>query len=129
MTSTEELLKSRYGTGKTTSRSQRRIVTAGASVLLVAFLVWAGFASIANTEIPTGSLRGFTVIDQWHSTAVVTVSTTTDKVATCAIQAQNKSFAIVGYKEVRFKSSDPRSREITINTTEEPVSVSVHHCW
>ena len=129
MTSTEELLNSRYGQSKTSSRSQRRLVTAGASALLLAFLVWAGFASVANSEIPTGSLRGFTVIDQWHSTAIVTVSTTTDRVATCAIQAQNKTFAIVGYKELVFKPQDARSREITINTTETPVSVSVHHCW
>lgn len=129
MTSTEELLKSRYGKGKTTSRAQRTGIIAGSSALLLAFLVWAGFTSVAHTEIPTGVIQGFAVVDQWHSTAVVKVSSTTDNVATCAIQAQNKSFAIVGYKEVKFRADEPRSRKIIINTTELPVSVSVHHCW
>ena len=129
MTSTEELLKSRYGKGKSTSRAQRNGIIAGSVTLLLGFLVWAGFTSVAHTEIPTGALQGFKVIDTWHSTAVLKVTTTTDKVATCAIQAQNQSFAIVGYKQVRFAANEPKTREVTVNTTERPVSLSVHHCW
>lgn len=130
MSSTEDLLATRYGKAKkTTSRSQRIWIWSIAGSLLVAFLGWAAYTSVANWLTPKAELLGFTVVDQWHATARVQIGVSANDNPTCAIQAQSQSFAIVGYREVRFDYVPDQVKDVSINTTEKAVSVSVLRCW
>ena len=69
MSATEDLLAERYGKKKAPSRTQRRWLIAGTSSLLVAFLGWAAWVSIADWLQPKAELLGFTIVDKWQSTA------------------------------------------------------------
>lgn len=129
MSATEDLLAERYGKKKATSPTQRRWLIASVSGLLVAFLGWAAWVSLASWLEPKAELLGFTIIDKWHSTATVKIGVSGAEKPICSIQAQNEKFAIVGYYEVQFDYVPGQVRTININTTELPVSVSIQRCW
>ncbi|MEN9606916.1 MAG: hypothetical protein RL605_744 [Actinomycetota bacterium] len=130
MSSTEDLLATRYRKSKkTTSKSQRVWIWVTAGTLIVAFLGWAAYTSLANYLEPKAELLGFTVVDQWHATARVKIGISGNDNPTCALQAQSQSFAIVGYREVKFDYVPDQVKDVSINTTEKAVSVSVLRCW
>jgi hypothetical protein len=129
MSATEDLLANRYGKKKATSPAQRRAIIAIATSLLAAFLGWAGWVSLANWLEPKAELLGYTIVDQWHSTAKVKIGVSGNDQPTCAVQAQNEKFAIVGYYEVQFDYVPDQVKTIKINTTEMPVSISILRCW
>lgn len=129
MSATEDLLANRYGKKKATSPAQRRAIIAVAASLLTAFLGWAGWVSLANWLEPKAELLGYTIVDQWHSTAKVKIGVSGNDQPTCAVQAQNEKFAIVGYYEVQFDYVPDQVKTIKINTTEMPVSISILRCW
>lgn len=129
MCATEDLLANRYGKKKATSPAQRRAIIAVAASLLTAFLGWAGWVSLANWLEPKAELLGYTIVDQWHSTAKVKIGVSGNDQPICAVQAQNEKFAIVGYYEVQFDYVPDQVKTIKINTTEMPVSISILRCW
>lgn len=129
MSATEDLLANRYGKTPKASRTQRGAVIAISAVLLAGFLGWAGWVALANWYEPKAELLGYTIVDQWHSTARVKIGTSGDDQPICSIQAQNEKFAIVGYYELQFDYVPGQVKTVTINTTEMPVSISILRCW
>ncbi|MFM1954648.1 MAG: hypothetical protein RL118_839 [Actinomycetota bacterium] len=129
MSNAQDLLATRYGKRNGTSKRQRYAFTALAAILLVSFIVWAGYTSFVNSMAPQSQLHGFEIIDAQHSTATLEVTAAGAGEATCALQAQAENFSVVGFKEVHFDKVPTGRLTVTINTTELPVSVSIDRCW
>jgi hypothetical protein len=129
MSATEDLLAERYGKKPKANRTRKVLLIAGVAAILTGFLGWAAWVSVANWLEPKAELLGFTIIDEWHSTARVKIGVSGNDQPTCSIQAQNVKFAIVGYNEVQFDYVPDQVKTLTINTTELPVSVSILRCW
>lgn len=129
MTNADDLIAARYGKRGQTSKLQRNLIIAVAASALLAFLGWAGFTSVVQASAPKSEMRGFEIVDQWHSTATIAVTSAGAGKATCAIQAQAENFEIVGYKEVVVDSVPSGALTFVVNTTALPVSVSIDRCW
>ena len=129
MTNPQDILATRYGKGKATSKGQRYAFIALGSALVLGFIGWAAYTSVANAGAPQSQMFAFTIVDAQHSTATFEVTASGSGKATCAIQAQAQDFSVVGYKEVKLDKVPSGRVTVTVNTTSEPVSVSIDRCW
>ena len=121
----------RYGR---TPANRRRTLTigiaAGAAVLLVvgAWVVWVGLFG------PTSSLesRDLGYVNQDASVDIrFEVTTEPGTAVSCALQALNQQFAIVGWKVVELAPSDDRTRAFdeNVRVTEPAVTGLIYRCW
>ena len=125
-------LDARYGRTRFRTRRTAWLMSAVAVVMALATIVWiiggglGGTASrIATTDI------AHTIIDA-HSVGVTfQVSTDPGTAVSCALEALNESFAIVGWKVVAIPSSSQRTRVFTetIRTTERGNTGLIYRCW
>jgi hypothetical protein len=125
-------LDRRYGRSRGNARRTRGIVIATAVafvVTLVAWLVWGGLFS-ANSDFEVVD-TGHTVVDETlvQVRYQLTVAPGTDM--KCALQAQNSTFAIVGWNIVDVPASERRVRTLgaEIRTTELAVTGLIYRCW
>lgn len=126
-------LDERYG--RRPARRRLRIafgVAAGVAVaaVMVAWVWWAGWLS------PAAALQhrdlGFAISDDGTEVTVRwSVTTEPGTTVSCALQALDQSFEIVGWKVVDLPASDRRSRsfEDTVRTVEQPVTGLIYRCW
>ncbi|KTR41534.1 hypothetical protein NS263_04450 [Curtobacterium oceanosedimentum] len=125
-------LDDRYG--RTPDRRRRSrlfgIVAAIAVVLVfVAWVVWAGLDQeshgLDNTEL------GYTVVSDHRTVVHSQVSADPGTEVRCAVQVLDKSYSIVGWKEVTLPASEQRTRSIStaVNTTTRGVTGLIHDCW
>ncbi|WP_368074215.1 DUF4307 domain-containing protein [Curtobacterium sp. SGAir0471] len=125
-------LDDRYG--RTPDRRRRSrlvgIVAAIAVVLVfVAWVVWAGLDQeshgLDNTEL------GYTVVSDHQTVVHSQVSADPGTEVRCAVQVLDRSYSIVGWKEVTLPASDQRTRSIStsVNTTTRGVTGLIHDCW
>lgn len=125
-------LDERYGRNPVNSRRTRLIALSTGAVALVvvtAWLLWAGLFS------PTSDIEAFdtghTIVDD--SLVQVRYQLTVEPGATvsCAFQAQNSTFSIVGWNIVDVPASDRRVRTLgaEIRTTEMAVTGLIYRCW
>jgi len=121
----------RYGR---TPGNRRRTLTigivAGAAVLLVvgAWVVWVGLFG------PSSSLesRDLGYVTQDASVDIrFEVTTEPGTAVSCALQALNQQFAIVGWKVVELAPSDDRTRAFdeNVRVTEPAVTGLIYRCW
>ena len=122
----------RYGR---TPGNRRRTLTigivAGAAVLLVvgAWVVWVGLFS------PSASLEsrdvGYVTREDASVDIRFEVTTEPGTAVSCALQALNQQFAIVGWKVVDLAPSDDRTRAFAENVrvTEPAVTGLIYRCW
>ena len=125
-------LDRRYGRTRGDARRTRLILivaAAGFAVVLVGWLVWAGLLS------PGADLEavdtGHTVVDDSLVQVRYQLTVEPGETVSCAFQAQNSTFAIVGWKIVDVPASERRVRTLgtDVRTTELAVTGLIYRCW
>ncbi|MEN9752546.1 MAG: hypothetical protein RL670_237 [Actinomycetota bacterium] len=130
MTTRDELMQQRYGRRPADLRKRRKLVVALAAVLAVAFLAWAIAVNFLGGKGISVATDSYQVIDANHSSVKFTVANVSGGRVVCEIRAFNEGFQVVGYRTFFSPASgeSTRSFETELNTTEQPVSVSVQNC-
>jgi len=132
MTSTQERLDERYGrTPGAERRTRTQMIIAGVifAVVFTAWVVWGGLSG-TNADLETRDL-GYSAVTPTTIDVRWEVSTTPGDEVTCALQALNESFGIVGWRIVELGASTERTRMFveTIRTAEQAVTALPYRCW
>lgn len=131
MTSPDDLA-ARYGRTRTSARRTRIIAISAAIAFAIVFAAWLWWGGLL------GSTAQFEAKDTGHtilsdSSVSVTWQFTADPgtTASCAVQALNSAFGIVGWRVVDLPASDAITREFTetVRTSELAVSGLIYRCW
>lgn len=125
-------LDARYGRSPSGGRRDRRILWALAGVfaiVLVAWVVWAGLDSSTAT-IEARDTR-HTILDEHSVSVTFEVSMPAGTQASCAVEALNESFTVVGWKVIDVPPSDRYTRSFTeiVRTTELSNTGLIYRCW
>ena len=127
-----DTIAARYG--RTPDRLRRTrllaiVAAAGVLVVVVAWVVWAGLLG-PQAGLGTRDL-GYALQDD--STIQVRYELTVDaeRTTSCAVQALNSDFGIVGWKVVEIPASDQMTRQFTetLRTSEPAVTGLIYRCW
>jgi hypothetical protein len=125
-------LAERYGR---TPRDRRRArllgIGFGGAIIIVfgAWAIWAGLfqptASVETTAVGNSRVGTNGILVKWE------LSVDPGKQTSCAVQALNSDFAIVGWKIVAVPPVDVRSRTLStvVKTSEPAVSGLIYRCW
>ncbi|WP_298120262.1 DUF4307 domain-containing protein [uncultured Aurantimicrobium sp.] len=132
--STENTLADRYGRPATPRGPIRRnlgvIITS--AVIIIAVMAW-GISTDAMGFGPKAEARdlGYNSLTDTSVTVEFELTATPGHEVACAIQAQNTSFAIVGWKVFVYPPSEQRIRDIseTIITSQPATTGLVYRCW
>lgn len=129
---TPDDLAARYGRTRTGARRTRTIAIVAAIAFAVVFAAWLWWGGLL------GAPAQFEAKDTGHtiesdSSVSVTWQFTAEPgtAASCAVQALNSTFGIVGWRVVDLAPSDAITREFTesVRTTEPAVSGLIYRCW
>ena len=125
-------LDQRYGRTPGSRRRDRRvlwIVAAAFSLILTGWVVWAGLDG-AGPAIEARDTR-HQIIDENSISVTFEVSLPTDTPASCAVQALNETFTVVGWKIVDLPPSTDYTRSFTevLHTTELSNTGLIYRCW
>ena len=139
------LLESRYGIKPNSKARNRTLIIAFAAVLVAAFAIWQFGIGGYNASAATAEVVGYQVPSERQITLNINLTKPGSATATCALQALNVNFGVVGYKEVTFgpdtakgqpsdmlttdSSQTTHQYALTFNTTELAVSGVVDSCW
>ena len=120
----------RYGR-KLSPRGRRRalvILITALGVLTIAWFVWANPIDVGPQAVSRDT--GFRLTED-RVTVMFDVSITPGATGACAVQALDKSFAVVGWKVVTYGavSEETRSEEVTLRVTSPAVTGLVSSCW
>jgi len=127
-----DLIEERYGRSPARRRRTRIFAgIAGAAVLVVvvAWVVWAGLfgpsASLGTRDLGYSLVGDDAVEVRYEVTADAGAS------VSCALQALNSTFAIVGWKVVAIPPSEQGTRQFreTLLTSEPAVTGLIYRCW
>lgn len=125
-------LDARYGRTPGSRRRTRWIVTGAAiafAAVFTAWLWWGGLlgapAQLDASDTAHEVLSPSTVSISWQLTAPPGTT------ASCALQALNESFGIVGWKIVELPAADVPVRSFTaeVLTAEPAVTGLIYRCW
>jgi len=125
-------LDERYGRTPGSRLRDRRVlwVVAGAfALVLTAWVVWAGLDG-AGPAIEARDTR-HQIIDDDSISVTFEVSLPTGTPASCAVQALNDSFTVVGWKVIDLPPSGDYTRSFTevLHTTELSNTGLIYRCW
>ena len=125
-------LDKRYGRTPGSRLRDRRVlwIVAGAfAVILTAWVVWAGLDG-AGPSIEARDTR-HSIIDENSISVTFEVSLPTGTPSSCAVQALNESFTVVGWKVIDLPPSDQYTRSLTevLHTTELSNTGLIYRCW
>ena len=125
-------LETRYGRTPATRTRDRRLLWALGGVfalVLIAWVVWTGLDG-ASEKIEARDTR-HQIIDDHSVSVTFEVSMPTGSPASCAVQALNESFTVVGWKVIDLPPSDLYTRSFTelVNTTELSNTGLIYKCW
>ncbi|MEO5535502.1 MAG: DUF4307 domain-containing protein [Pseudolysinimonas sp.] len=120
--------------GRTAGSRRRRVtlaVVTGVAVLIAAvvWVLWAGLFS------PTASLEsrdlGYRNLPDQTVEVRFEVTTEPGTAVSCALQALNEDFGVVGWKVVELAPSDTRTRQFTqvVRTAEPALTGLIYRCW
>ena len=131
-TRSEGALDSRYGRAPDRRLRDRRSlwITAGAlAVVLLAWVVWVGLGA-SRPLLETRDIRNV-VQDDRNVTVTFEASIPVGAPASCAVEALNQSFAVVGWKVIDLPPSDQYSRTFTeqLLTSEPATTGLIYRCW
>ncbi|MEA9985729.1 MULTISPECIES: DUF4307 domain-containing protein [Subtercola] len=122
----------RYGSTQKTRHRGRVIALAfgGAVVLVIgSWVIWAGLDGTQSTV--DAQDKAHTIVSNTRVDVTFDVSADRGKSMACAVEAQNESHAVVGYKIVDIPGSQQRTQEITttVLTVEPAVTGLIDSCW
>jgi hypothetical protein len=125
-------LDARYGRTPASARSKRWIaIGVGSAFVAVvgAWVVWAGLlGGTSDMEVVD---TGHSVIDDSLVQVRYQLTVEPGETVSCAAQALNSTFGIVGWKVVDVPASDRRTRTlgVDVRTTELSVTGLIYRCW
>jgi hypothetical protein len=125
-------IDARYGRGSRRRTRDRLLLWVAAPVFLlvvVAWVIWAGLDG-SKPLIETQDIA-YTVVDEHSVDVTFQVSVPTGTATSCAVQALNESFAVVGWKIVDLPPSDQYTRSFTesLRTSELATTGLIYRCW
>lgn len=129
---TADRLDARYGRTPARRARTRAVAIAaaiGVTVVVVAWVLWAGLLSPASSleakDIGFTTTSDASVDVRWQLTAPAASA------VSCAVQATSEKHAIVGWKIVEVPPSDDTTRTLsaTLRTSEPSVGGSIYRCW
>jgi hypothetical protein len=125
-------LDSRYGRSSIRQKRDKRFlwVLAGAFVVIFgAWVVWAGLDG-AKPVVDTRDL-GYTIVDKNLISIDSEVSTPTGTAVSCAVEALNETFTVVGWKVIDLPPSRQFTRTFTVDlrTSELSTTGLIYRCW
>jgi hypothetical protein len=125
-------LDARYGRTPSSARRRRWIaggVGAIVVAVVVAWVVWAGLlGGTSDMEVVD---TGHSVIDDSLVQVRYQLTVEPGETVSCAAQALNSTFGIVGWRVVDVQASDRRTRTlgVDVRTTELSVTGLIYRCW
>ncbi|WP_161498871.1 DUF4307 domain-containing protein [Cryobacterium aureum] len=126
------VIQSRYGRTPTRRLRDRRILWALGGIFVVvlgAWVLWTGLDG-ASTQIEARDI-GHTIIDEHTVSVTFEVSLPVNRTASCAVQALNESYSVVGWKIVDLPPSTLYNRSFTeiLRTTDLSNTGLIYECW
>ncbi len=125
-------LAARYGRSPGARRRAKALAIAAAAAVVVVFGAWALWAGPGQDDHGLDNdVIGYQVLSD-HSTVVhSSISVDPGTRASCAVQALDKSYTIVGWKVVTLPVSSERTRSVSteVATTTRAVTGLIHSCW
>jgi hypothetical protein len=130
--SAQERLDERYGRTRGDHRRTRAVTVAAAAAFVVIFGAWVVWGGLSGTNA-TLEVRELGYQDATSNSITVKweVSVAPGTEVSCAIQALNASFGIVGWRIVDLGASDQRTRIFSesVRTAEPAVTGLPYRCW
>jgi hypothetical protein len=125
-------LDARYGRTPRSARRKRWLawsVGALVAVVVVAWVAWVGL--LGGTSDMEVEDTGHSVIDDSLVQVRYQLTVEPGKTVSCAAQALNSTFGIVGWKIIDVPASERRSRTlgVDVRTTELSVTGLIYRCW
>ena len=125
-------IQSRYGRTPSRTRRDRRILwgLGGIFVLVLgAWVLWTGLDG-ASTQIEARDI-GHTIIDEHTVSVTFEVALPVNRTASCAVQALNESYSVVGWKIIDLPPSTLYNRSFTeiLRTTDLSNTGLIYDCW
>jgi hypothetical protein len=125
-------LDTRYGRapdGKTRDRRVLWIVAGSLAVILVGWVVWVGLGA-SRPLIETRDIR-HSIIDENGVSVTFEASIPVGRSASCAVEALNESFTVVGWKVIDLPPGTVYTRSFTtdVRTTELATTGLIYRCW
>lgn len=132
MADTSELMATRYGVTQKNRKLNRLIgvlTAAGFTAVLGAWLWWGGVLE-TPAELGTRDL-GYDLVSDSEVVVSFEVTTAPGTNVSCAIQALNGSFGIVGWKILELEPSTQWTRTFQepLRTSEPAVTGLLYECW
>ena len=128
----QAVLAERYGRTRRDSARQRLWGILGASGVAVVLLAWLGWAGLGQptAQFETRDL-GYELISDREVTVRFELSAPPGMEISCAIQALNASYGIVGWAVVDIPPADVRTRVFNqpLRTSEQAVTGLLYECW
>jgi hypothetical protein len=125
-------LDRRYGRTPNRRRRDRWWIIGAAVAFVAIFTAWVFWAGWDNDSADLEATdTAFTIVDARHVEITFTVNTPPGTPVTCAVQALNQSFAIVGWRIIEYPASDVRltTHKETIRTTGQSNTGLISSCW
>ena len=126
------VIQSRYGrTPQRRVRDRRILWGLGGifAVVLGAWVLWTGLDG-ASTQIEARNI-GHTIIDEHTVSVTFEVALPVNRTASCAVQALNESYSVVGWKIIDLPPSTLYNRSFTelLRTTDLSNTGLIYECW
>ncbi len=125
-------LDQRYGRTPRDGRRVRTVSIMSAVAFVGVFAAWVVWGGLSGTS-STLEVRELGYLDVTESSVTVQweVSVEPGVEVSCALQALNGSFGIVGWRIVELGASEQRTRQFaeSLRTSERPVTGLPYRCW
>jgi hypothetical protein len=125
-------LDDRYGRTPARKQRDRRILWLGAAVFVVVLVAWVVWAGLDGTK-PSIDARDIahTIIDEHSVSVTFEVSVPAGTATSCAVEALNESFTVVGWKVIDLAPSEQYTRSFTevLRTSELSNTGLIYRCW
>lgn len=122
----QEILSTRYGVKQSNPKRLRIFAAAG----ITALVLGTAYFALGNNQQFSYEDVGYRVVGDYRVEVDIEITKPTDRTLVCSVQALNNQFAVVGWKEFEFESSEFMTlrHTVTLNTTEQAVTGLVDEC-
>lgn len=125
-------IEERYGHSPARRRRTRVLAGIAAAAVLVVVIAWVVWAGLFGPSASLGSRDlGYSLIGDDAVEVDYEVTADAGASVSCALQALNSTFAIVGWKVVAIPPSDQGTHQLseTLRTSEPAVTGLIYRCW